>query len=135
MYAPVQTDKTKESMVEIQKELRDIARSRPATAEELGFAQDNETLSLPGSRETAGAVLGSMAETVTYGLPDNYYETYAGKVRALKPQDIATVAEKVIRPESLIWVVVGDRSKIEKGIREMNLGEVHLIDTEGKAVK
>ncbi|MCC7155614.1 MAG: insulinase family protein [Bryobacterales bacterium] len=135
MFAPVQTDKTKESMVEIQKELRDIARSRPATAEELGFAQDNEVLSLAGSRETAAAVLNSMSETVTYGLPDNYYETYAGKVRALKPQDIATVAEKVIHPDNLVWVVVGDRAKIEKGIKELNLGEYKVIDASGKPVQ
>lgn len=135
MFAPVQTDKTKESMVEVQKELRDIARTRPATAEELGFAQDNEVLSLAGSRETAAAVLNSMAETVTYGLPDNYYETYAGKVRALKPQDIATVAEKVIHPDNLVWVVVGDRAKIEKGIKELNLGEYKVIDASGRPVQ
>lgn len=134
MYAPVQTDKTKESMVEIQKELRDIARSRPATKEELSFAQDNEILSLAGSRETSAAVLNSMAETVTYGLPDDYYETYSGKVRALKPQDLATVAEKVIRPENLVWVVIGDRSKVEKGIKELNLGEFKVIDANGKAL-
>ena len=135
MYAPVQTDKTKESMIEIQKELRDIARSRPATAEELAFAQDSETLSLAGSRETAAAVLNSMAETVTYGLPDTYYETYSGKVRALKPQDIATVAEKVIHPDNLVWVVVGDLAKIQKDVKELNFGEVRVIDANGKAIQ
>ena len=44
-------------------------------------------------------------------------------------------ATKVIKPESLIWIVVGDRAKIEKGIRELNLGEVQLIDADGNPVK
>jgi hypothetical protein len=29
----------------------------------------------------------------------------------------------------------GDRAKIESGIRELKVGEVHLIDTDGNAVK
>jgi zinc protease len=47
---------------------------------------------------------------------------------------MATAAERLIRPDKLVWVVVGDRSKIEKGIRELGLGEVHLIDSEGNPI-
>jgi hypothetical protein len=32
----------------------------------------------------------------------------------------------------MIWVIVGDRSKIESGVRELNLGEFQVIDTDGK---
>jgi zinc protease len=52
VIAPVQTDKTKESLAEINKELRGILGDKPPTAEELAKVQANETLSLPGSRET-----------------------------------------------------------------------------------
>ena len=48
-YAAVQTDKTKESMVEVLKELKDILGERPATQEELTKIQKNRTLRLPGS--------------------------------------------------------------------------------------
>jgi len=41
----------------------------------------------------------------------------------------------VVHPEELTWVVVGDRSKIEAGIRELNWGEVQLLDADGKLVK
>jgi zinc protease len=34
-----------------------------------------------------------------------------------------------------VWVVVGDRSKIETGIRELNYGEVKFIDPDGAPVK
>ncbi len=134
-YSPVQTDKTKEAMIEFDKELRGVVRERPVTAEELSMAQDNLTLSLPGSRETMNAVAFSIVDLVRYGLPDNYYETYSGKVRALTTRDMATVAEKLIRPDKLVWVVVGDRSKIEGPIREGNFGEIRFIDADGNPIK
>jgi zinc protease len=133
-YAPVQSDKTKESMVELRKELSAIVRDRPAGGDELKAAQDNLTLSLPGSRETINAVGGSIADIVQFGLPDNYFETYPKKVRDLTTQDMSTAAEKLIRPDKLVWVVVGDRSKIEQGVRELNFGEVKFLDADGNPV-
>jgi zinc protease len=132
--APVQTDKTKESLVEIAKELREIAGSRPPTDTELRSAQDMLTLSLPGSRETVNSVGGSISELVQFGLPDDFHLTYAGKVRALRAADLADVAKSVVRPDNLVWVVVGDRAKIEPGIRELGLGEIRLIDADGKGL-
>jgi len=129
-YAPVQTDKTKESLVEIAKELRAIRSDRPVTADELKFAKDKRTLTLSGRWETAGAVAGSLGEIVRFGYDDRYFETYAGKVQALSLADVAA-ATKVLDPDRMIWVVVGDRSKVEAGIRELNLGELRVIDADG----
>ncbi len=131
-YAPVQTDKTKESMVEVDRELRGILGPKPVTQDELSKAQANLTLTLPGNWETMGAVQGSLEQMVTYGLDDHYFETYAQRVRALTLPDAATAAQATIRPDHLVWVVVGDRSKIEAGIRELNFGEIRFLDANGK---
>jgi zinc protease len=130
--APVQTDKTKESLVELNKEFRTILAERPLTQEELASVQDNETLSLPGSRETQAEVGDSINTLVQFGLPDDYYSTMAGKIRALKPADVAAAAKIIVHPDNLIWVVVGDRAKIEAGVKELNLGEIHYVDADGK---
>ncbi|MFN7995270.1 MAG: pitrilysin family protein [Bryobacteraceae bacterium] len=135
VFAPVQTDKTRESLAEINKEVRGIIGDRPATPAELAKVQANETLSLPGSRETIGEVGNSINELVEYGLPDNYYDKYAGRVRALKTSDIEAAAKRVVRPDNLVWVVVGDRSKIEAGVRELNFGEVKFLDADGKPIQ
>src|SRR5262249_35577966 len=82
-YAPVQTDKTKESMIEMDKELKGILGKVPITQDELTKAQQNETLELPGSWETMGAVEGSIGQIVRFGLPDDYFVTFPDKVRAL----------------------------------------------------
>ena len=130
--APVQTDKTKESLVEMSKEFHDVVGSRPLSQEELEKVQANETLSLPGSRETQNAVGGSILDLVQFGLPDDYYETYAGKVRALKTSDLADAAHLVVHPDQLTWVIVGDRAKIEAGVKELNLGELKYLGPDGK---
>jgi zinc protease len=132
IVAPVQTDKTKESMEEMNKEFRGIVGARPVTPEELTRVQANETLSLPGSRETQNAVGNSIIDLVHYGLPDDYYETFAGKVRTLKTTDLDEAAKIVVHPDNLTWVIVGDRAKIEAGIKELNLGEFKVMTPDGK---
>jgi len=134
VVAPVQTDKTKESLAEIDKELRGILGDKPPTQEELAKVQANETLSLPGSRETISEVGNSIETLVEYGLPDDYYDKYAGRVRALQVSDIEAAAKLVVRPGNLVWVVVGDRGKIEAGVRELNLGPVKFLDADGKPI-
>ncbi|MEO8433915.1 MAG: pitrilysin family protein [Pyrinomonadaceae bacterium] len=134
-YAPVQTDKTKESMVEIAGELRAILKDRLITADEMAMAKSNLTQALPGLWETNDAVGQAIKEVVEFRLTPDYYTTYAGKVKALTVNNLNEAAVKVVRPESLIWVVVGDREKIEKGIRELNIGELRLIDADGNPVK
>jgi zinc protease len=134
-YAPVQTDKTKESIAELGKELRDVLGKRPVTDEEASKAISNQTLELPGSWETINAVGGSIGDIVRYGLPDNYYQIYPQKLRELKTGQISAAVKKLIEPEHLVWVIVGDRSKIESGIRELGLGEIQLIDSEGNLVQ
>jgi zinc protease len=133
-FAPVQTDKTKESMAEMNKEFRGLLGDRPLTAEELEKIQANETLSLPGSRETIEEVGQSIVDLVHFGWPDDYYETLAGRVRALKTSDLNDAAKAVVHPDNMIWVVVGDRAKIEAGVKELNLGEVRMMDADGKVL-
>jgi zinc protease len=131
-YAPVQTDKTKEALMELNKELRGIVKGRPIEPAELARAQASLTLTLPGSWETMGALSGAIADIVSFGLDDRYYDTFADKVRAQTIQSLSQIADAVIHPHQLVWVIVGDRSKIEAGIRELQLGEIRLIDSDGK---
>ena len=135
VYAPVQTDKTKESMQEVVNELKGILTDKPVTAEEVDRAKKNQTLTLAGQWETNGAVMGSVAEIVQYGLPDNYHDTYTDQVYNLSIDKISSAAKEVIHPDNLVWVIVGDRAKIEAGIRELNLGKIYFLDENGAVMK
>jgi predicted Zn-dependent peptidase len=131
----VQSDKTSESLAEMVKEFRDVLRSKPVTDEEVAKMQESLTRSMVGERETKNGVLGDMLSISRYGLPEDYFATYAQKVNALKKSDINAIAERILRPEKMIYVVVGDRAQVEKGIRALNLGDVQLLDADGNPVK
>ena len=132
VYAPVQIDRTKEAIQEIQKELTGILGPIPVTDEELAAAKNALVLTLPGQWETMSAVGASLQQIVTYGLADDYFDTYGGKVGALGAADLVRAAKAAVHPESVVWVVVGDVSKIEAGLKELGLGDIKRLDGEGK---
>jgi zinc protease len=134
-YAPVQADKTRETVEEIRKELEGMLGKKPITQDEYGNAKKSQTLQLPGYWETMAAVEQSLVEMVRFDLPDDYLTLYPQRVLQLKIDDLDRAARKVIHPESVVWVVVGDRAVIEPGIRELGLGDVFVVDSDGKPVK
>ena len=133
VLAPVQTDRTAESMAEIDRELGSIRTGgdQPPTADELARVKDQRTLTLPGRWETNGAVMADIVQLVRFGLPDDYWETYAAAVRELTLAEIRAEADRVLQPDRLIWVVVGDRERIEESIRELDLGPIRFLDADG----
>ena len=133
-YAPVQTDKTKEAIAEVQKELTDYLGKKPAQADELHRYQLNEVAKLPGSYETMNAVLGAMSGQVRFDRPDDYVLTYADRVQALTIDQVRSAA-KEITPEKLVWVIVGDLAKIEAGVKALNIGEIQVLDVDGEVVR
>jgi len=130
--SPVQTDKTKESLHELVQEYAGVAGAKPITPAELSDAQANATLKLPGSFETSSQLAGYYGNIIRYKLPENYYNTYTGKVLAMTPAEANALAARTIVPQHLVWLVVGDMSKVEAGVRELNIGEVRKIDADGK---
>ena len=136
-FAPVQTDRTAESMAEIDKEVRGIRSggSRPPTADELAKVTDQNTLTLPGRWETNGAVMASLLEMSRFDLPDDYWDTFADAVRGVGLSDVSTEADRVLQPDNLVWIVVGDRVRIEQKIRALGLGEMRFLDADGNPVE
>jgi zinc protease len=134
-FSPVQTDKTKESLVELVAEYKNIVGDKPITEAELKDQQSDATLGLSGTFETVQQLSGAYSTILQYNLPENYYNTFTGKVLAVTPTSANEIAKKYILPNHLIWVVVGDMSKVESGIRELKIGEVHKIDADGNPVQ
>lgn len=132
VYAPVQSDKTKETMQEILMEISGVMGKEPITQDELNNSIKALTISLPGQWETQAAIEQSLQEQIRYSLADDYYKTYAGKVRALKLKDLNNSANAILQPKSLQWLIVGDKALIEKGIRELGFDEIHEVDGDGK---
>ncbi len=127
VQAPVQTQSTKESIVEILKELRDIVGPRPITEQEVAEAKGNMIKGFPQQFETVGGIANQVGEIVTYDLPDDEWNRYVRELASITPGQATKAARDHLNPDALLIIVVGDREKIEPGIRELGLGEVKYL--------
>jgi zinc protease len=131
----VQTDKTKESMVEIMKEYKEITSNRPVTAEEFDGVVQKEIRSLPSQFSDGSSFIYSMISSAEYGKPYNDAEGIVNRIRAVTLDDVNAKAQALIDPKNLIWVIVGDLYVIEKDIRSLGYGDVEVWDSAGKKIR
>lgn len=117
--AGVQTPSTKESVVEFMRELRGIRGERPVTQEELDFAKAGIVRAEPRRLETSGSVADRIDDLIVYGLPPDYFDSYAQRVDAVTLADVERVADRYLDPEHFAIVIVGDRATVEAGLREL----------------
>ncbi|MFN5011632.1 MAG: M16 family metallopeptidase [Gammaproteobacteria bacterium] len=135
VFAPVQTDRAVDSLKELKREFEEYVSTRPATAAEVSNVIANDVRGLPGSFETAAAVRSAVGGILLYDRPDDWVRTLKARTEAQSVDSINAAARAVIQPSAMTWVVVGDLAKIEQGIRALGLGEVQVVDLDGKPVR
>jgi zinc protease len=133
--APVQADKAKESVQELLAEFNGYMADKPATADELAKTKANKTARLPGAYETKSALLRSVVSTLNKGKDMAWLESYGERIDALELETIQASAKQYLTPDVLTWVIVGDLTAIETQIRELNLGEVVILDADGQPIE
>lgn len=127
VFAPVQTDKTKESMAEVLREIRGVAGERPIAGEEYESIMRSQVARLPGRYETLDSLLSAGIDIVNTGRDPAWYADYARNVAALSAGQLNAAGAATVKPDELVWIVVGDRAQIEAGIRSLNYGEVVVL--------
>ncbi len=124
LLTAVDTDVTARAYEQICAEFALMRESRP-TDEELSFAANALTLSLPLQFETVGQIAGRRVESVTYGLPDDYWETFPDAVRAVTVDDVTAAARRYLAPENLVLLAVGEVAQFADELG--GLGSVQVI--------
>jgi zinc protease len=132
--APVQTDKTAESVREIFNELKAIGTYRPPTAAEIDKIKTQRVRTLPGSYETAESVLDTLSTNQLYGRPDDYALTTRQRLEAQTMAQVAAAAKEQFSPETFTWLIAGDLLKIEAPVRALGIGEVSVIDAAERGI-
>ncbi|MGO4777191.1 M16 family metallopeptidase, partial [Lysobacter sp. 2RAB21] len=133
--AAVQSDKTVESLGELKREIEAFTSgSKPITETEVVKIRAANTLSLPGAYETTDALMAQVASDLRYGRPSDFILKYKARNDAMTPA-LTQAAARGLEPKALTWVVVGDLSKIEQPVRALGIGEVQVIDNDGKPVR
>jgi len=121
VIAPVQADKTGDSIKAALADMKEFLTTKGVDAEERERTINGQIRSLPGSFETSSDLLGALVQMDMLQRPDDYYEKLPGRFRALTAAQMDEAARAAIRPESLIWVVVGDAAKVEPQLRDIGL--------------
>jgi zinc protease len=100
---------------------------QPVPADELGRGKSYVALGLPSGFETTGDISRRLEESFIYGLPDDYYTQYVPKIEAVSPADVQRIARTYLPTARMAVVVVGDRAKVEAGIKALNLGPITVM--------
>jgi zinc protease len=98
-----------------------VKGSTPISADELQLAKDMSTLSLPLEWETDEGIENAIATSVRRGLPDGAIEKYVTDVRAVTKEQVEQAARQILRPDAMVWLVIGDRSKVEPELRKAGI--------------
>jgi predicted Zn-dependent peptidase len=119
--APVQSDKTGESVRALNDQLGLMLGKKGVTGEELTRLVSNNVDALPGRFETSGAVLGAMMSNDQFRRPDNYYELLADKYRGLTQAQLDAALKSAVDPKGFTWVVVGDAKQVKPQLDKLGI--------------
>jgi zinc protease len=110
----------------------DRIRSEAISADELSLATSYLDGVFPIRFETTAAIAAALSVLVLHGLPEDYYDRYRARVRAISTEQILDAARRHLHPESLQMVVVGDPATIRAPLEAMDFGSVTLYDAQGQ---
>ncbi|MFZ2492446.1 MAG: pitrilysin family protein [Thermoanaerobaculia bacterium] len=131
----VQTNKTKESIVEFLKEMDAIAGQRPVTADELGNAKLTRVRGYAQQFESLGRIAGQVATLWAMDLPLSELQNEPQAITAASLDAVNAAAKRYAVPSKATLLLVGDVSKIQGGLEELKAGDLVVLDAEGKLVK
>ena len=131
----VQTNKTKESIVEFDKELKALAGAKPISEAEFAAARSTRIRGYAQGFEALARINGRIADLWAAELPlTELQREYDGASKATLA-DATAAARKYARTDQAGLLLVGDKAKIEAGVRDLKMGEIVLLDAEGKPAK
>lgn len=127
-YAPVQIDRTVDSLRELIRETNAYIGETPANIEELTRSKDGILRSLPGRYETNGSVAGTLQDILMYDRPLDYVDRYQNELESMTLEDVQQAANAYLMPGNTIWLIVGDLDEIEQPLREAGIADVRVIE-------
>jgi zinc protease len=125
--AAVRTDVTDSSLVEFYREFA-LIRDSLVSEEELERAKAYLALGLAGDFETTSQVAGQIGELLTFGLPLDWHNTYVQRIGAVTAADVQRVARRLIRPDRMIVVIVGDVARIRAAVERLGYAAVTVLE-------
>ena len=124
----VQSEVTAAAIAETLKEI-DGMREKEISQDELTLATSYLEGVFPIRYETTSAIAGALVSMVTFGLPENYFDTYRPNIASVTTESVLAAARKYVRPEELQVAVVGNPDLIKENIESLDIGKLSVRDS------
>jgi predicted Zn-dependent peptidase len=119
--APVQADRTGDTLAALNMDIQQFLTSSGVTQEERDRTVANSVNRLPGQFETSSSLLGAMMTMDVLDRPDNYYQTLAPRYSAQTTASLDKSIRTTLDPKGFTWIVVGDAAKIRPQLEKLGL--------------
>lgn len=130
VFTAVKSDVTEAAAREVLLEI-DRIRAQAISADELSLATSYLDGVFPIRFESTGAIAAALSVLVIHRLPDDYYDRYRERVRAMTVEQILNAAKHYLKPEALQMIVVGDPSAVRGSLEAMQFGPLTVYDAQG----
>ena len=109
---------------------RDIARDYGASfsAEDLQTTRESMGKRRALAFETPGAKLGILAAIGDHGLPPDYLDQEAAQIRNLDLDQVRALADRHLRTDAMIYVVVGDAATQAERLEALGYGPAEIMN-------
>ena len=108
----VESEVTAPALREILLEINRI-RGEKISEEELSLAKDYLEGVFPIRYETTAAIASALATLAIYGLPADFYKTYARRMAAVDAAKVAELAKKYLSTANAAIIVVGEAKEVQ----------------------
>ncbi len=129
----IRADATDSALVEVMKELKNYA-DKGITDSELQFMKNSLGQRDALLYETGLQKAGFIGRILDYNLPANYVDQQNKILAKITKQEISAVAKKLLHPEKMNVLLVGDKAKILESVKKLGYPVIEL-DVDGKPVE
>ncbi len=129
----IRADATDSALVEVMKELKNY-RENGITEAELKFMKNSLGQRDALAYETGIQKAGFIGRILNYNLPANYVDQQNKILANLTKQQVDAVAKKMLNPDKMNILLVGDKAKILEGVKKLGY-EIIELDAEGKKIE
>jgi len=117
----VQTNTTIDSLKEIFKEIEEFKTTRIPKKEEFEEAKSSLIRQYPSAFESNSSVSNILTNIALHSLETDYYQNYCQNIEKVTIDEVMQVASELLSLQSIIILIVGDKSVIEKDIDKLDI--------------
>lgn len=118
--ANVRADATVDAIRQFLKEMDNYRASGP-TPVELAYMRSAVSQQDALSYETLGQKAGFLLQMIMYDLKPDYVQAQSKLIKTVSPETLKASAARWLDPADMVIVVVGDKQKLEKPLKELHL--------------